>query len=227
MKRLENGLVEGINYTRDENGRIDWFKLIPKKFLYINQEKRSQIEKRLGKKLEEAAESEMLDSDYVINLQGIKFLLDLRGYKSCRTKIDSCLPEYAAATCEITFIPNDEDNFEQVFTACACAHPQNTKSWYAKYLVEASSNRALCRAVRQFLRINAVAQEELGGAAGANEEESVNPMSPVNTLIQKMKKDKKTFNDIKALLKEGGYSDSVETVNQIPPNQIWYLLGKL
>ena len=227
MKRLENGLVEGVNYTRDENGRIEWFKLIPRKYLYINTEKKAQIEKRLGKRIDEADESEFLDTDYVINLQGIKYLLDLRGYQSCKTRIDECNPEYAAATCEITFIPNDEDNFAQTYTACASAHPQNTKSWYAKYLVEASSNRALCRAVRQFLRINAVAQEELGGAGGNHsDDEPVNPMGPLGALKNLMKKKDKTLSDINVLLREAGYAE-VATLNNVTPKMAWDLMEKL
>lgn len=227
MKRLENGLVEGINYTRDENGRIEWFKLIPRKYLYINTEKKTQIEKRLGKRIDEAAESEFLDTDYVINLQGIKYLLDLRGYQSCKTRIDECGPDYAAATCEINFIPNEEDNFVQTYTACASAHPQNTKSWYAKYLVEASSNRALCRAVRQFLRINAVAQEELGGAAGGNaEEDPVNPMGPIGALRNLMTKKGKTLSDINSLLVAAGYGEVTSLAN-VTPKMAWDLMDKL
>ena len=228
MKRLENGLVEGINYTRDENGRIEWFKLIPRKYLYINTEKKAQIEKRLGKRIDEADESEFLDTDYVINLQGIKYLLDLRGYQSCKTRIDECNPDYAAATCEITFIPNDEDNFPQTYTACASAHPQNTKSWYAKYLVEASSNRALCRAVRQFLRINAVAQEELGGAGGGNnDDEPVNPMGPLGALKNLMTRKGKTLVDIKALSKDLGHTTEITTLNDVTPKMAWDLIDKL
>lgn len=226
MKRLENGLVEGINYTRDENGRIEWFKLIPRKYLYINTEKKAQIEKRLGKKVDEAAESEFLDTDYVINLQGIKYLLDLRGYQSCKTRIDECNPDYAAATCEITFIPNEEDNFVQTYTACASAHLQNTKSWYAKYLVEASSNRALCRAVRQFLRINAVAQEELGGAGGGQDDEPVNPMGPIGALKNLMLKKGKTLADINHLLVVAGHGE-VTSLSNVTPKMAWDLMEKM
>ena len=229
MKRLPSGLVDGVTYIRDENGQINWFKMIPAKFLYINQEKRAAIEKRLGKKIEEADATEMLDTDYVINAQGIRHILDLRGYKSSKVTISNCSPEYAAASCEITFLPL-EDEPEQVFSAAASAHTQNTKSWYQKYLVEASSNRAQARAVRFFLKINCVAQEELGGAGGNSEdsEPAPNMMSPANTLKQQMGKAGKSFADVIKILKDGGFdTDKVTSIANIPPNQVWHILGKL
>lgn len=229
MKRLSNGLVEGVEYIRDENGNINWFRMIPTKFLYINQEKKAQIEKRLGKKIEEADPSEMLDTDYVINAQGIRYLLDLRGYKSCKVTLGHCSAEYAAATCEITFLPL-EDESEQVFSAAASAHPQNTKSWYQKYLAEASSNRAQARAVRFFLKINCVAQEELGGAGGNSEdsEPAPNMMSPAGMLKQKMGQTGKSFADILAIMKEAKIpTEGITSVAQIPPAQVWHILPRL
>ena len=230
MKRLTNGLVEGIEYIRDENGRINWFRMIPAKFLYINQEKKLQIEKRLGKKIDEATPEEMLDTDYVINAQGIRYLLDLRGYKSSEIILGNCAPDYASATCRITFIAH-EDEPEKVFSASASAHPHNTKSWYQNYLVEASSNRAQARAVRFFLGLNCVAQEELGGAGGTNgnsEPEAPITASPVGILKMQMGKTNKSFADVLAILKaEGVDTSAIVSVDKIPPNQIYRILGKL
>lgn len=227
MKRLPNGLVEGIEYQRDENGRINWFRMIPSKFLYINQEKKNQIEKRLGKKVEEADPSEMLDTDYVINAQGIRYLLDLRGYKASEITLGNCAPDYASATCRITFIAH-EDEPEKVFAASASAHPHNTKSWYQNYLVEASSNRAQARAVRFFLGLNCVAQEELGGAGNTNEPEQPVTANPTGILKIQMGKAGKSFNDILEILKSENVDVSkITSVDKIPPNQIYRILGKL
>jgi hypothetical protein len=152
MKRNENGLIEGIEYIYDDNKKINWLKMIPEEYLYINQDKKSSIEKRLGKSIDDIEISEVLDTDLVITLQGIRYLLDLRGYKDCDIKLDVANPDYVAATCNIRFISNEE-NFEQTFSSCASAHAGNTKSWYKNYLVEAASNRALCRAVRFYLKM--------------------------------------------------------------------------
>lgn len=227
MKRLTNGLVEGIDYIRDETGKIVWFRMIPAKFLYINSEKKTQIEKRLGKRIDEADPSEMLDTDYVINAQGIRYLLDLRGYKSSEITLGNCAPDYASATCRITFIAH-EDEPEKVFSASASAHPQNTKSWYQNYLVEASSNRAQARAVRFFLGLNCVAQEELGGAGASNEPEAPVTANPTGILKLQMGKTNKSFNDILEILKAENVDVSkITSIDKIPPNQIYRILGKL
>ncbi len=186
MKRLENGLIDGLNYIRDEKtNKIDWFKMIPPEYLYINQDKKNQIEKRLGKTFNEIQVSEALEIELVITLQGIRWLLDTRGYKNVDIKIDAANQEYAAATCKIIFLPNEEENVEQTFTANASAHPGNTKSWYAKYLIEAASNRALCRATRNYLRVGVVSRDELGNS---NEEDN-NGQSSSNPQVELLQKE--------------------------------------
>ncbi len=204
MKRLETGLIEDVEYIYDENKKINWLKMIPEEYLYINQDKRVSIEKRLGKNFDEVQISEVLDTELVITLQGIRYLLDLRGYKDCHIKLDVATPEYVAATCNILFIKNEED-FEQSFASCASAHPQNTKSWYKNYLVEAASNRALCRAVRFYLKINIVSREELGMEKNNNDEEPSKPSAfpqPVVMLEKAMKEKNISFDKLKELYKE-------------------------
>lgn len=225
MKRLENGLIEGINYIYDSNGKIDWLRMIPEEYLYINQDKKSAIEKRLGKKIDQINISEALDTELVITLQGIRYLLDLRGYKQCDIKLDVATQEYAAATCSIVFIPNEE-SFEQSFTSCASAHPYNTKSFYKNYLVEAASNRALCRAVRFFLKINIVSKDELGTEKETSDETSRSQplLEPIEILERLMMEKKTSLEDLLAGVQG---SENWKELKDIPKQQLFALIGKI
>ena len=241
-KRLENGLIDGVEYIYLENGRINWLKMIPEEYLYINLDPRriARIEKQLSKPIAEVQKSEVKDTDLVITLQGLRYILDLRGYKQSKIKLDYCSPDYAAATCEIVFLSNLEESFEQTFTASACAHKNNTKSFYQAYLVEAASNRALCRAVRQFLKINIVSNEELGQEKDAPIEETTptdNPMSP-RFLLQRIISEKNsslpankqiTFESIREkLVKEAVKgADQFQSIDDIPKDIIFGLIDRI
>ena len=232
MKRLDNGLIEGINYVYDENQKINWLKMIPVECLYINQEKKNSLEKRLNKPFEEIKIEDVKDTDLVITLQGIRYLLDLRGYRYSKIKINVATPEYAAATCEICFIPNQEENFEQVYCASASAHFGNTKSWYKNYLVEASSNRALCRAVRFYLKINIVASEELGAKVDEDTQSTNNnlsSLSPVSILKNIMIENVWSFEQIKKkLIKEGiKGAEDWNKEEDLPPNVILNIIERI
>lgn len=223
---MENGLVEGVTYIKDEStGRINWLEMIPEEYLYINIDKKGVIEKRLNKPFNEISVKEVKDTELILTLQGIRWLLDLRGYKSAYTKIDVASPEYAAATCTITFIPNEEENFQQEFSSSASAHPGNTKSFYRNYLVEAASNRALCRAVRNFLKINIVSKEELSDASPIEEENKTSTLlEPVEMLSQLLKERGILFEDA---IKDLPNSDKWKSINDIPKTAIFKIMGKI
>lgn len=229
MKRLENGLIEGLEYIRDEiSGRIDWLKMIPKEYLYINQDKRVALEKRLNKPFNEITIDEVKDIEKVITLQGIRYLLDLRGYKNVKMTIDVATPEYVAATCDIEFLPNEEENFSQSFPGSASAHINNTKSFYRNYLVEAATNRALCRAVRNFLKINIVSKEELSDAKYEEEEtvKSTSVVQPADMLLETlnklMKEKSKNFDWLKTEF-DGNWA----AISDIPKPKLFEIIGAL
>ena len=225
MKRLENGLVENLEYIKDEKtGRINWLKMVPMEYLYINQDRKTQLEKRLNKSFKDIKIEEVPEKDLVITLQGIRYILDLRGYKSAKSKIDIANNDYVCATCEITFIANEEENFEQVFSSSASAHPGNAKSFYRNYLVEAATNRALCRAVRNFLKIDVVSREELGNS-DIQEEPQNNTLPDIfNELTKLMIAKNVSLNDLN---KEFGKNKIWESIDQIPKATVFTILGKL
>ncbi len=165
ISRNELGLIEGFEYKFTPDGLIDWRAMVPNEFLYPNPQERQRIEKKYKKKIEEIniVDDKIADSDLVINLKGIKYLLRLRGY----TKVDYTIREasttYAGVKCDILFKPNYEtENCGIHFSDCGSAHHGSTKGFGQNYLVEIATNRSFCRAVRNFLNINIVSGDELG-----------------------------------------------------------------
>lgn len=169
IERDENGLIVGVNYKFNEDGTVDWKGMVPKKFLYVNNspQKRQEIEEKYGKSYSEIdpIEDKVEDKDLIIMLGGIKYILKLRGYKSVHTPFSKASQDFAAVNCRIVFKGNFETEGEdKVYEENACAHTDNTTSFYQKYLIEAATNRAFCRCVRNFLNIDIVSKEELGNA---------------------------------------------------------------
>lgn len=230
MKRLETGLIDGISYVYDESGKINWLKMIPEKFLYINPQKKESLEKRLNKKFEDITLAETQDTDQIITLQGCRYLLDLRGYRYAKINVDVAAVDYAAATCEICFIPNVEENFEQIFTANASAHLNNTANFMQNYLIEAASNRALCRAVRGYLKINSVSKEELGKENKVEENEPTESNFDPVSILGKLLLDRQIpFAKVQARLVKQGVAgaEAFESIRDIPKPNVIELIEKI
>lgn len=224
-------------YIYDEDGKINWFKTIPLEYLYLNESKKNSIEKRLNKSFSEVTKEDALETELIINLAGIRWLLDTLGYKYSKITINSCNPEYAAATCEICFNPSEHNNnLEQIYTQSASAHAGNTKSWYKEYLVEAAANRAFCRAVRFYCNVQCVSSEELGTI---NQEENTpapsNIDSQVNTLIEKIDKEMQkrgiSFEQLKNVILIGkdkmAGADKFKTLRDIPRDNLFNLYDRI
>ena len=165
LSRDERGLIVGINYKYNDSG-IDWKKMIPREYLYVNpdEKKRRQIEEYYKKKYEQidVIEDNVRDSDLVILLAGLKYLLKLRGYKSISYNIKEASETFAAVNCKIVFTPNYESfNQEISHEDNASASLNNTNSFAKLYLLEICTNRALARCIRSFLNISVVSREEL------------------------------------------------------------------
>ena len=207
--------------------KTNWFKLIPHEHLYFNKEKRDEIEKRLGKTLEECNVSEGLESELVIKLSGVHWLLNKRGYEYSRIKVDIANPDFAAATCEIKFTPNNEDRIGQIYTQSASAHPFNTKSWYKNYLTEAASNRAFCRATRFYLGIFAVTADELGANTTETEE---NVQDETKQKLQEaLDRNKYTFEHLKdKMIKEKiEGAENFKSIDDIPRSVRFNYIGRI
>jgi hypothetical protein len=230
-KRNQHGLLNGVKYIFDENGMINWRKMIPVEYLYINSEskRRDSIEKRYGKKIEEIdiIKDNVRDEDLVQLLAATKYLLRLRGYNYISFHLKEAKEDYVAVSCNIDFIGNYEtDGREVTYSDSACAHYNNTKGFGRQYLVEIATNRALARTVRNFLNINIVSKEELG-IAEETAQTNGNNLSPISILKQKMEERKISFDKLVESAKKKNVegSETWKKLEDISPRHIFTILS--
>jgi hypothetical protein len=221
--RNKYGLIEdeNINYVYNEDGTINWRKMVKIEYLVPNRQK-----------TQETDVSKLEDRDLLILLGGIKELAQIRGYTSVEYKVVAASENYFATSCKIKWIPNYETNGRVIeFEALADASPNNTKSFARFFLAAIAENRAFVRCVRNFLKINIVSQEELGDAKLVDDSHSIqeNPTSPYS-LLEKIMKDKNlTFEQLKKKLIKENFSgaDTLNSVGEIPKVKIFELVDRI
>jgi hypothetical protein len=231
IKRDQDGLIEGIEYHFDGNGLISWKDMIPAEFLYVNPDlkRRDKLEKKYNKSYNDIhpIEDHVDDTDLVMTLGATKYLLRLRGYNKISSIIQSSNENYASVSCSIDFIPNFESEGRNiVYSENACAHSGNTNGFGQRYLVEMATNRSLARCVRNFLNINIVSKEELGGNIAPQEEESktITP-DPIKMLNGILSERGLSFEDLKKDYSK--ISEKWQSLSDIPKTKIFEIMGKL
>jgi len=219
IKRNKNGLIPAADYIFNEEGLIDWRKMVKLEHLVPNRQK-----------TQEADVSKLDDKDLIILLGGIKELAQIRGYTDVTYTVTSPSPEYVVATCAITWIPNYEtEDREVTFSAIGDASPNNTQSFAKFFLGPIAENRSFVRCVRNFLKINIVGQEELGNAKLLEESSSANPTDPKFLLEGIMKEKGVSWEMIKNKLIKEEYKnvDNMNGISDIPKNKIFELIQRI
>lgn len=160
LSRNDFGLINSIEYEFDENGFINWRALIDEQYLYP---KKDWFER---KKLPVPDSIEGLDdTQLLIKIGGINQLARLRGYTRVKHEVENVEPNYVVDTCTIDWIPNYEtDNQEVSFSWAANSTFENAGDFMLKFQETQAQNRAFNLAVRKFLNINIVSEEELDKA---------------------------------------------------------------
>jgi hypothetical protein len=213
FKRNEHGLLEDptIKYVFNEQGFIDWRKMIKPEFLVPNK----QVFQRYNKPVPETTDG-LQDNELLILLGGLKELAQIRGYEAVLPyKVVSPSSDYVIATASIIWIPNYETEGRTVqFSAIGDASSTNTNGFGRNYLGPIAENRAFVRAIRNFLRINIVSQEEIGGTVT---QEPIEDTSN-NMLQEQMNKYGITFDSIKKKLIEENVknAESFKAISDIP-----------
>lgn len=221
FKRDENGLLikPTSDYKFNEDGSINWRAMIRNEFLVPNKERTKETDVT---KLE--------DRDLIILLGGIKELAQIRGFTNVNYSVTTPSPDYVVSVCSITFIGNYETGGNQIeFSAIGDASPANTRSFAKNYLGPIAENRSFCRCVRNFLKINIVAQEELGKSKEEEEVEGKNMFDPVS-LLEKVMKDKRvSFAQIKTKLEKENFPEasSISSIRDIPKIKIFELVDRI
>lgn len=228
MVRLDNGMIEGIDYPLNSDGSINWRNLIKPEHTVINRQYKDSIEKKLGKPIADISPTELEDKYLLILLQGFKDLAFLRGYTSIYYRTPFCSQSFVSMICQIDWIPNLETKENVIFESCGDASKENTNSWYAKYLTAAAENRAFVRCVRNFLRIPVVGFDEIGPQEESNPEE-VNPSDPYVILESMMRSKNVPWTKLKETLIKMNMNGAAEwnSVKEISKSQMFEIIGML
>lgn len=250
LARNQYGLYNHINYIFNDEGFVNWRAMIPVRYLYVgdnikeNPMKRELFEKKYGKKPEkiDLAIDKIEDKDLLITLAGIRYLAALRGYDSVEFKtVESSNQNQVIVECIITWFVNYETKFNNDakdyfdttrYSAVANASTDNTNGVFKTYLPEIASNRAFCRAVRNFLNIDVVSDEEAfekkdePKAAASN---GVTPYgNPHELLKAKLEEKGYTFAKLKdSMVKKDKEWEKYEAIVEIPHIKVFDVLGRL
>ena len=220
--RNKYGLIEDetVTYHFNEDGTVNWRKMIKAEFLVANRDR-----------TDETDITKLEDNELIILLGGLKDLASVRGFKSVTYKIHEASPEYVCASCTISWIGNYETEQGEpvVFESVADAGIKNTESFGQMYLAAIAENRAFCRAVRNFLRINIVAKEEIKNVKISTPAPSSNAASPDLFLKNLMKEKKITFESIKGKMvneKVDG-ADAWGSIKDIPRLKMFEIIERM
>ena len=221
IKRDDNGLLSDVNYVFNDEGLIDWRKMIKPEYLVINKDS-AKGETDINK---------LKDWQLIILLGGIKELAQIRGYTNVTYDVVSPNSDYVVATCNITWRPNYEtEGQEVVFSAIGDASPNNTTGFGRAFLAACAENRAFVRCVRNFLRINIVGKEELSGNNISYDQsnQQQNSSDPKALLKDLMDSKNVDFNMIKAKLEKEDYDTSkLNTLDDLPKIKVFELIERL
>jgi len=226
VKRDSDGLIEGLDYVFEDNGLINWRKMVKQEFLVPNKDR-----------TKESDTSKLQDRDLIILLGGLKDLSQKRGYTKVEYKIYEAREDYVCASCKIEWIPNFETEGREIsFESLASTTLHNTKDFGQLYLAEMAENRAFCRSVRNFLRINIVSADEMSKNSTMNpftsngDSDSANSSNdPAQILASAMKAKNVTFSSLKERLVAEKYPDAEElnSVKDINKTKIFELISRI
>lgn len=215
FKRNLSGLLDGVEYKYREDGTVDWRAMVNPKYLVINKQYESSLVKRFSKPLNEIKIEEVEDNKLLILLQGVKELAILRGYSSIRPKVEYISESKAVVSTQIDWIPNFETSQQAIsFGDVGSASLDNTSGFGQMYLEAIATNRAFVRAVRNFLGVNVLANDEIDQKATekflAKKETALPQHSPQAVLERAIESAGLDFAAFKARVSEK-YSDKINS----------------
>ena len=227
LKRDDNGLLANppVDYVFNEDGSVNWRKMVRTDYLVANKQRTQQTDV-----------SQLEDRDLLILLGGIKELAQIRGFTDVYYTVHTASQDYFSTTCTIEWIPNYEtDNKVVSFSALADAHQENTYSFASNFLAATAENRAFVRCVRNFLKINIVGQEEMGGgkqvfSQTTTKASATKTDSDPTSLLQKVMDSKGvSFDMIKKRLVDENFpkADSFDSAKDIPKTKTFELIARL
>jgi hypothetical protein len=161
-KRNEHGLINNVDYVFNEDGSVDWRRMIKNEFLYPN---KGWFDIR--KQTAPSSVEGLNDNQLLIMLGGIKQLAKLRGFSSVKYDVSHVSSNHVVVKCSITWIPNYEMDSCVTYEDVANATLDNTDDFCAKFLETIACNRAFVRCVRNFLNVHIVGADEIDKSKGS------------------------------------------------------------
>ena len=227
FKRDPHGLLECIDYIFNPDNTINWRSMINKEYLVPN---RDAFKNQKDVNLKELDYSTLADNQLLILLAGIKDLAQIRGYKNVSYEVIQAQPDYVAVKCVINWLPNYETSMQEVsFSALADAHLDNTKDFAKNFLMAIAENRAFIRAVRSFLKINIVGNDEMGKTTHIDTEVEVNTLAtqPIALLQKTMEEHSISFAQVKerAVQKKMENAESWKSIEDISPVSMFTIIS--
>jgi hypothetical protein len=196
--RDEKGLLK-IPHHFKPTGFVNWRKMIPDEYIVLNRERylKKSTPQDVDKlsEVEYAALKEKADEkDILIKLAGLKEVAQIRGYSEINSE-PIRVEGNISVRCEITWIPNFETDFQEVkTTGLADATVDSVHGVAQRHLLAIAENRALARAIRNFLQIHTVSQDEVKFEQTDDYGEKPDAASgPQAAIINKLKAAKKNF----------------------------------
>jgi hypothetical protein len=215
------GLLSGVPYVFNDDGTVNWRKMIKPEFLVPNK----QVFSRKNKPLPSSTDG-LEDNELLILLGGIKDLAQIRGFTAVEHQVSCPTADYVVSVCRIAWLPNYEtEGFPTVFSAIGDASPLNTNGFGRNYLGPIAENRAFVRCVRNFLKINIVSQEEVGGSTTPDPNEDL----ASNLLKEAMNQFNVSFETIKGRLVKDKFegAENFTSIDQIPRYKQFELIERI
>lgn len=180
FQRDEHGLLKNIQYVFNDDGSINWRKMVDDEHLFPNSQ---AFNGSPPSSIEGVPDHKLL-----IKLSGIKELARLRGFSDISYEVVKCELDHVAVICSINFIANYETSGKSVwFQDMANATLDNTHDFGQSFLETMACNRSFVRAVRNFLNIHIVGADEIDKSSKkssfkkSNSKPSLSPQSMLDT----------------------------------------------
>lgn len=233
--RDQDGLLKNLEYKFKPTGFVDWRAMIPKEYLCLNREKFLKKENALD--VDDLTEDEYAkllanakEQDILIKLAGLKELAQIRGYEDIRTHVFAVEGRIVAET-RITWSRNFESPCVTT-SGTADATPENTNGLAQRHLVAIAENRSFARAVRNFLQIHTVSQDEVKFENVELSEKSSPGTGPQAAIERKLKDAKSKFTELHEFIMDK-YPDKFigsevwEKPSDVPPADANVILSKI
>lgn len=193
-------------YPRKPDGTINWRALVQPQHVYVKKGDEAKVATALGVTPQDIKEGKfdttrVEDKYLVIRKAGLIELARIRGYTSAAPEVKHASLDYVVVQTHIHW--NAFENQPAVITGgIGEASAGNTSSFMRVYLAAAAENRAFSRAVRQFLNIDIVSADELGGNGVEPETDSgpsvASSLTPQGVLQKTIEEAKTSFEKMKA-----------------------------